>query len=99
MTSAGILADWPTNDELIADQLRADPEFRAEWERTKGARALAVAMVHYRADRNLSQEELAALTGMTTAQIAGLEAGDANPSAKTLITISAQLGIEPGAAR
>jgi transcriptional regulator with XRE-family HTH domain len=67
--------------------------------RTKDARALAVAMVHYRAERNLSQEELAGLIGMTTAQIAGLEAGDANPSARTLITISAQLGIEPGALR
>jgi DNA-binding XRE family transcriptional regulator len=97
--TASSLADWPANDELIAEQLRADPEFRAEWERTKGARALAVAMVHYRAERNLSQEELAGLIGMTTAQIAGLEAGDANPSAETLITISAQLGVKPGASR
>lgn len=62
-------------------------------------RALAVAMVHYRAERNLSQEELAGLTGVTAAQVSGLEAGDANPSAKTLITISARLGIEPGASR
>jgi len=97
--TASSLADWPANDELIAEQLRADPAFRAEWERTKGARALAVAMVHHRAERNLSQEELTGLIGMTTAQIAGLEAGDADPSAKTLITISAQLGIEPGASR
>lgn len=36
---------------------------------------------------------------MTTAQIAGLEAGDANPSAVTIIAISIQLGIEPGASR
>ncbi|HUA07137.1 MAG TPA: helix-turn-helix transcriptional regulator [Solirubrobacteraceae bacterium] len=93
MTSAGILADWPTNDELIAEQLRADPEFRAEWERTASARAMAVAMVRYRAERDLSLQELAGLVGMTTAQVAGLEAGDANPSADTLIATSAQPGI------
>ena len=95
MTSAGTLTDWPTNHELIAEQLRADPEFRAEWERTAGARALAVAIVRYRAERDLSPEELAGLVGMTTTQIANLEAGDANPSADTLTAVSAQLGIEP----
>jgi len=97
--TASSLADCATNDELIGQQLRADPAFRAEWERTTDARALAVAMVHYRAKRNLPQEELAGLIGMTTAQIARLEAGDANPSTEVLITISAQLGIEPGALR
>ena len=53
----------------------------------------------YRDERDLSQQELARLVGMMTAQIAGLEAGDANPSADMLIAISAQLGIEPGASR
>jgi DNA-binding XRE family transcriptional regulator len=87
MTNAGTLTDWPTNHELIAEQLRADPEFRAEWERTAGARALAVAIVRYRAERDLSPEELAGLVGMTTTQIANLEAGDANPSADTLTAV------------
>ena len=39
------LSDMKTNDELIAGQLRTDPEFRAEWERTALARAVAVAIV------------------------------------------------------
>ena len=42
------------NDELIAEQLRTDPEFRAEWERTALARAVAVAIVRYRAEHDLS---------------------------------------------
>ena len=99
MTSAGTLGDWPANDELIAEQLRADPQFRVEWERTAGPRAVAVAIVRYRDERDLPLQELARLVGLTTAQIAGLEAGDANPSADTLIAISAQLGIEPGASQ
>jgi transcriptional regulator with XRE-family HTH domain len=60
---------------------------------------VAVAIVRYRDERDLSQQELARLVGMMTAQIAGLEAGDPNPSADMLIAISAQLGIEPGASR
>jgi hypothetical protein len=38
-----------TNDELIAEQLHRDPEFRVEWERTALARAVALAIVRYRA--------------------------------------------------
>ena len=82
-----------TNDELITEQLRLDPEFRAEWERTALGRAAAVAMVHYRAEHDLSQQELAGLLGMTTAQVAELEVGDANPSTDTVHRIRARLGI------
>ena len=39
MTSAETLAEWPTNDQLIAAQLRADPEFRAEEPGAHGGRA------------------------------------------------------------
>ena len=90
-------ASLRTNDELITEQLRLDPEFRAEWERTALGRAAAVAMVHYRAEHDLSQAELAGLIGMTTAQVANLEAGDANPSMDEVGRISSRLGIELGA--
>jgi transcriptional regulator with XRE-family HTH domain len=92
---------WPpeekvakTNDELIAEQLRTDPEFRAEWERTALARAVAVAIVRYRADHDLSQRELAERVGMKQPQVARLELGEVNPSMETLMRVSAQLGIE-----
>jgi transcriptional regulator with XRE-family HTH domain len=83
-----------TNDELIAEQLRTDPEFLAEWERTVLARAVAVAIVRYRAEHDLSQRDLADLLGMKQPQVARLELGDVNPSIETLMRISAQLGIE-----
>jgi DNA-binding XRE family transcriptional regulator len=82
-----------TNDELITERLRLDPVFRAEWERTALGRAAAVAMVRYRAERDLSQQELAGILGMTTTQVAELEVGDANPSTDTVHRISARLGI------
>ena len=88
------LSEMKTNDELIVEQLRTDPEFRAEWERTALARAVAVAIVRYRADHDLSQRELAERLGMKQPQVARLELGEVNPSMETLMRVSAQLGIE-----
>lgn len=88
------LSEMKANDELIAEQLRADPEFRAEWERTALARAVAAAIVRYRAENDLSQRDLAQRLGMKQPQVARLELGDINPSMDTLMRISSQLGIE-----
>jgi transcriptional regulator with XRE-family HTH domain len=88
------LSDLKTNDGLIAEQLRTDPEFRAEWERTALARAVAVAIVRYRAEHDLSQRELAGRLGIKQPQVARLELGEVNPTLETLMRVSAQLGIE-----
>lgn len=88
------LSEMKTNDELIAEQLCTDPKFRAEWERTALARAVAVAVVRYRAQHDLSQRELAGRLGMKQPQVARLELGEINPGIDTLVRISAQLGIE-----
>jgi len=83
-----------TNDELLAEQLQADPGFRAEWERTALARAVALAVVRCRAERELSQRDLAELLDMEQPQVARLERGDVNPTIETLMRVSAGLGIE-----
>ena len=88
------LSDLKTNDGLIAEQLHSDPEFRAEWERTALARAVAVAIVRYRAKHDLTQRELADRLGMKQPQVARLELGEVNPSMDTLLRISARLTIE-----
>jgi len=88
------LSDMKTNDELIADELPTDPEFRAVWERTALARAVAVAIVRYRAENDLSQRELADRLGMKQPQVARLEIGEVNPGMDTLMRISSRLGIE-----
>jgi transcriptional regulator with XRE-family HTH domain len=87
------LSEMKTNDEVIAEELQ-DPEFRAEWERTALARAVALAIVRYRGDHGLSQRDLAERLGMKQPQVARLELGESNPSMDTLMRISAQLGIE-----
>lgn len=88
------LTETKTNEELIAEQLRTDPEFRAEWERTALARAVAVAIVRYRAEHDLSQRELAVRLGMKQPQVARLELGDVNPSIETLMRIASRLRLE-----
>jgi ribosome-binding protein aMBF1 (putative translation factor) len=86
-------ASFRTNDELIEEQLRADPAFRSEWRRTALARAVVMALVRYRAEHDLSQRELADRLRMTRRDIAGLEVGDVDPSQDTLNRISIELGI------
>jgi transcriptional regulator with XRE-family HTH domain len=88
------LNEIKTNDELLAEQLRADPEFRAEWERTALARAVAVAIVRHRAEHELSQRDLAQRLDMKQPQVARLELGEVNPSMDTLMRIASRLGIE-----
>jgi transcriptional regulator with XRE-family HTH domain len=88
------LSEMKTNDELIAEELRSDPEFRAEWERTALGRAVAIAIVRYRAEHDLSQRDLAQRLGMKQPQVARLELGEVNPSMDTLMRIASQLEIE-----
>ena len=47
------LSDLKTSDEVLSNEMR-DPTFRAEWERTALARALAVEVLAYRTEHNLS---------------------------------------------
>ena len=88
------LAGFKTNEELIEEQLQSDPEFRAEWERTAVARAVAIEVLRYRTDRDLSQTALADLLGMKQPQVSRLESGDVNPTVETLVRLSSRLGME-----
>ena len=94
MTPVGAMSDWRTNDELIAEQLRVDPGFRAQWERTSVGRAVATALVRYRADHDLSQGDLAERLGVSPGVVARLEIGEATPSIDTVMRLSARLGIK-----
>jgi transcriptional regulator with XRE-family HTH domain len=80
-------------DEVLAAQL-ADPEFRADWERTTPARAVALRLVTYRIDHGLSQTQLGRLLGMAQPAIARLESGEHTPTFETLLRIAESLDIE-----
>jgi transcriptional regulator with XRE-family HTH domain len=87
------LGQLKTKDEVLAEQLE-DPEFRAEWERTALARALAIAVLQYRTERGLSQRALAEQLGWKQPAVARLELGEHNPSYDTLLELAQKLGLE-----
>lgn len=86
------LSDLRRSEESLAIALR-DEGFRSEWERTALARAVAIRLVQYRAEHELSQRALAAKLGMKQPAIARLEAGDHTPSIETLVRLSRGLGM------
>jgi transcriptional regulator with XRE-family HTH domain len=81
-----------THEELLADQLR-DPDFRAYWERTAFARAVAVEVIKYRAEHGLSQRALASQLGVSQAVVGRLELGEHEPRTATLRKLSQNLGM------
>jgi len=74
--------------EVLGAEL-ADGEFRAEWERT----ALAVRVVEYRVEHELSQAALGRRLGMAQSGVARLEAGEHIPTLDTLSRVARVLGI------
>ena len=84
-----------TDDEVMEECLK-NPEFKKEWERTALARAVATEVIKYRAEKSISQAELAKCLGMHQPAVAKLEDGDHNPSFAILRRLSEKLGIELG---
>jgi ribosome-binding protein aMBF1 (putative translation factor) len=87
------LDDMKPAREVLAKDLE-DPKFREEWERTALAREVATRVVAYRAEHNLSQEELGRLLGISQPAVARLEAGDHEPTLSKLRHLSRSLNME-----
>lgn len=88
------LSQFKTAEQSLAEQLDGDPEFRAYWERTALARAVALSVLRYRTAHNLSQSALGRRLGMSQPQVSRLEDGEHNPSMETLLKLSARLGLK-----
>jgi transcriptional regulator with XRE-family HTH domain len=71
-----------------------DPAFRAEWQRTQFAHKVAMRVIQYRIEHDLSQTELARRLGMRQPHIARLEAGQHEPSLTMLQRLAEVLRIE-----
>jgi transcriptional regulator with XRE-family HTH domain len=70
-----------------------DPEYAHEYDRTKLANEVALAVISYRAEHHLSQAALARRLGMRQPAIARIEAADHEPSLSTLSRLSRVLKI------
>lgn len=78
--------------ETLDEQLR-DPEFKAEWDALEPERQIIRAMLEGRERVDLTQQELAEVTGITQADISRLENGTANPSLRTLKRLASGMGM------
>lgn len=79
-------------EDVLAEELR-DPMLRARWEGLALARAIAIWLTRFRADRKLTQGELAARLGVSQAVVARLEAGEHVPKLETLLRLADALGM------
>lgn len=71
-----------------------DPEFREEWEALEPERQIIRAMIEGREERDLTQKQLAEVTGINQADISRLENGTGNPSLRTLKRLAEGLGMQ-----
>jgi transcriptional regulator with XRE-family HTH domain len=88
------LSDLRSAAEIHEQDMRQDPEYRAEHERTKLANDVAIRVIAYRTEHGLSQADLARKLAMQQPNIARLETGDHEPSLSTLMRLSSVLGID-----
>ncbi len=91
------LSEMKTADQVHQENMQ-DPEYRVLWERTALARAVAIALVRYRVDHQLSQRGLAKILGWQQPQVARLELGEHTPSIETLLHLAQSLGMHFGVA-
>ena len=70
-------------DNFLKEQL-ADPEFKKEYEDIQPELDVIRAMVDARISQNLTQKELAEITGIDQGDISKLENGTRNPTLKLL---------------
>ena len=82
-----------STEEIRQEQLRQDPAFRAYWERTALARAVALAVLGYRVKHRLTQTQLAEMLGVRQPRVARLEMGEHNPSLEMLRRLARVLGL------
>jgi transcriptional regulator with XRE-family HTH domain len=87
------LSDLKTIDQIVEERRQEDPKFAADWDRSAFAREVAVAVIKYRAERNLTQQQLADTTGLKQPAIARLEVGEKPPSLATLAKLSKATGL------
>lgn len=82
-----------TLEEVIAEKME-NPEFRAEWDALEPEFQIIRAIITGREQNDLTQEQLAQITGINQANISRLENGTANPSLRTLKRLAAGMGMK-----
>ncbi|MBO4921947.1 MAG: helix-turn-helix transcriptional regulator [Lachnospiraceae bacterium] len=81
-----------TLDNMLAEQMKND-DFREEYQAIQPEMDVIRAIVDARTSKNLTQKELAELTGINQADISKLENGTRNPSVNLLKRLADGMGM------
>lgn len=79
--------------ETLNEQMK-NTEFKKEWDALEPEYQIIKAMLESRAEKSLTQKQLADATGIPQADISRLENGNANPSLKTLQRLAGGMGMK-----
>lgn len=79
--------------ETLNEQLK-NPEFKKEWDALEPEYQIIKAMLNARNEKDMTQRELADITGIPQADISRIENGNANPSLKTLQRLAEGMGMK-----
>lgn len=89
MTSTTPDTDWvspigDTHEDVLAEMLASDPEFRAVWEAQRPQAEIARRAIHRRGELGLTRAEVAQRMGTSVAVVARIENGQ-HPSSTDLL--------------
>ncbi|MGN1347764.1 MAG: helix-turn-helix domain-containing protein [Acutalibacteraceae bacterium] len=79
--------------ETLNEQLK-NPEFKKEWDALEPEYQIIKAMIDTRNKKDMTQKQLADITGIPQADISRLENGNANPSLRTLQRLADGMGMK-----
>ena len=88
------LSELRAEADVHERDMRDDPEYRREIERTQLATDVAIKVIRYRTDHGMTQAALARMLGMRQPHVARLEAGAHEPSVATLARLADVLGLD-----
>ena len=74
------------------EEMLKDPEFAAEYERTRPEFEVMRAIIGARIESNMTQKELAEKTGIRQSNISRIENGTSSPTVDTLARLAAGMG-------
>ena len=81
-----------TDLQKLKEELLNDPEFRAEYERTRPGFEVMCTLIEARISAGMTQKELAEKSGIRQSNISRIENGTCSPTIATLEALAKGLG-------
>ena len=81
-----------TDIQKLKEELIKDPEFRAEYEKTRPKFEVMCALIEARTDAGMTQKELSERSGIRQSNISRIENGTCSPTIATLQALAKGLG-------